>query len=168
VPLSDPQPGLVERPGERLEPARVARDGDLVGSGVPDVVDRVLDPGESQSTTSAPAVTAAAITYWPTPSAMPGAAASQMVEAVVRPMTLPPSRRIAPAPRNPMPVTMLAAMRVGLSSLPSRTDRIVKSAAPRQMKMMVRNPAALSRYSRSAPMSPPATTASASRSRSSS
>ena len=42
---------------------------------------------------------------------IPIAAVSQIVEAVVRPVIRPWLRRIAPAPRKPTPLTMLAAMR---------------------------------------------------------
>ena len=38
---------------------------------------------------------------------------NQMREAVVRPIVIFSWRMMAPAPKNPMPVTMPAAMRVG-------------------------------------------------------
>jgi hypothetical protein len=46
-------------------------------------------------------------TYCPRPTAIPRAAATQMDEAVVRPLTLPSANRMAPAPRKPTPVTIL-------------------------------------------------------------
>ena len=92
---------------------------------------------------------------YPPPTTMPRAAAIQMVEAVVSPTTCPLSRRITPAPMNPIPATILAAMRTGSLATPSSKDRMVNSADPKQMKVMVRNPAALSWNSRSAPISHP-------------
>ena len=55
----------------------------------------------------------AATTYIPLPQARPTAATSQMLAAVVNPRTLVPMRRMAPAPRNPMPATAPAAIREG-------------------------------------------------------
>jgi hypothetical protein len=44
---------------------------------------------------------------------MPIAATIHSDEAVVTPRTVTPWRMIAPAPRNPMPETICAAIRVG-------------------------------------------------------
>ncbi len=66
---------------------------------------------------------------------------------------------MAPAPRKPMPVTMLAAMRVRVNPGSMLMEKIVNSAEPTVIRMMVRKPAALSRYSRSAPTMPPTRTA---------
>src|SRR5262249_8730992 len=84
---------------------------------------------------------------------------------------------IAPAPRKPIPVTTWAAIRDGakliLGSLVARNslkpyaETTVKSAAPRQTSMCVRKPASRSRSSRSKPIVPPSTAASASLPRSS-
>jgi hypothetical protein len=72
-----------------------------------------------------------AIAYSPAPAAMPMAAFTQMVAAVVMPCTLSPLRMIAPAPRNPMPVTICAAMRSGMPlTAPIRREIVVKSADP--------------------------------------
>ena len=51
----------------------------------------------------------AARTYAPTPMVIPIAAVTQIVEAVVIPLTVNPSFNITPAPRKPIPVTMLDA-----------------------------------------------------------
>src|SRR5947207_2563070 len=71
---------------------------------------------------------------------MPIAATTQRVAAVVSPRTESPSRMIAPAPRNPIPVTICAAMRVGSArtTVPPcvrnawkpYAETIVKSAEP--------------------------------------
>ncbi|HZP48588.1 MAG TPA: hypothetical protein VFB07_08640 [Vicinamibacterales bacterium] len=47
-----------------------------------------------------------AVVYAPAPAAIPTAAFTQIVAAVVIPWTSPRLRRIAPAPRKPMPVTI--------------------------------------------------------------
>ena len=62
----------------------------------------------------------AASTYSPAPAREPIAAAHQSVAAVLRPRMLSPSRRITPAPRNPMPETTWAATRVGSAVTPSK------------------------------------------------
>src|SRR5215510_2580748 len=76
-----------------------------------------------------------------------------------------PLRRIAPAPRKPMPVTTCAATRSGEpAAAPNSTERIENSADPSAMSMFVLSPAGLWRYSRSSPIAPPSAAASASRS----
>src|SRR5215471_18344826 len=69
---------------------------------------------------------------------------------------------IAPAPRNPTPVTICAAMRPGSAFGVSVTDVIVNTAQPSAIRMFVLNPALLWCSSRSAPSRPPMTTASSS------
>src|SRR5437867_979924 len=67
---------------------------------------------------------------------------------------------IVPAPRNPMPVTICAAMRVGSMRVPgvsawnAYADTSVKSADPTPTRMWVRRPAACPRDSRSSPIAP--------------
>jgi hypothetical protein len=78
-----------------------------------------------------------------------------MLLDVVRPETVSPSRMIAPAPRNPIPVTMFEATRPDSLSAPTDTEIIVKSVEPRQIRIKVLNPAALFLYSRSAPITVP-------------
>src|SRR5215210_6692500 len=80
---------------------------------------------------------------------------------------------IAPAPRKPTPVTICAAMRVGSKTIPSLlekcqsvqpyADTSVNSAEPSETSRWVRNPASRSRSSRSTPINPPSSAASASR-----
>ncbi len=72
------------------------------------------------------------------------AASAKMVAAVVSPTNPPASRKIAPAPKNPMPCTILEAMRVPEVSpvrRASSNDRIVKSAEPMHTNALVRIPA---------------------------
>src|SRR3954451_8990188 len=118
----------------------------------------------------ATAVVIAAATYAPAPAAMPIAAVSQSVAAVVSPRTEKPWRMIAPAPRKPIPVTICAATRVGSTFAESNpyAPAIVNSAAPTATRRCVRSPASRSRNSRSSPTEPPRTPASAIRSRASS
>src|SRR5262245_4027892 len=83
-------------------------------------------------------------------------------------------RMIAPAPRNPIPVTIWAAMRVGstrtaldpdsMKLVKPYAETIVKSAEPTETRMCVRRPASRSRSSRSKPMAPPSAAARRSRS----
>ena len=54
-----------------------------------------------------------AMMYCDVPAAMPIAATAQMVAAVVSPRTRSLRRKIVPAPRKPMPVTICAATREG-------------------------------------------------------
>src|SRR5437588_2049856 len=105
---------------------------------------------------------------------MPTAATTQSVAAVVRPRTERPWRMIAPAPRKPIPVTICAAIRLGSARTTLEPDArnewnpyaetSVKSAEPSDTSRCVRNPASRSRISRSRPIAPPRTAASASRS----
>src|SRR5271168_4265949 len=102
----------------------------------------------------------------PPPAAMPIAAMAKIVAAVVSPTTFPPSRKITPAPRKPMPCTMLDAMRVVLVSPVRRaisTETTVKSAAPSDMQNPVRIPAGRRRALRSMPMMAPSKAAHARR-----
>ena len=69
---------------------------------------------------------------------------TKMVAAVVKPTSPPASRKIAPAPRNPIPCTRLEAMRVGDESpyiFANWNERMVNSAEPRQTNALVRIPA---------------------------
>src|SRR6266849_4636766 len=88
---------------------------------------------------------------------MPSEAATQMDAAVVSPRTSSPWRRMLPAPRNPTPVTIWAAMRVGSTVLvkSGMRPRPVNMHDPALIKAMVRRPAGWPRNSRSAPMSRP-------------
>src|SRR5437868_11342583 len=88
---------------------------------------------------------------------MPSEAATQMEAAVVSPRTSSPWRRMLPAPRNPTPVTIWAAMRVGSTVLAKSgmRPRPVNMHDPALIKAMVRRPAGWPRNSRSAPMSRP-------------
>src|SRR5215210_6406877 len=80
---------------------------------------------------------------------------------------------IAPAPRKPMPVTICAAIRVGSARTTAWPDSrkswnpyaptIVNNADPSATSRCVRRPASRSRSSRSTPIRPPSTAASASR-----
>src|SRR6266446_1362575 len=65
---------------------------------------------------------------------MPMAASTKIVAAVVIPTTPPDPRRMAPAPRKPMPWTILEAIRVPLESpkrCASSLERMVNSAVAR-------------------------------------
>src|SRR5438132_10453486 len=88
---------------------------------------------------------------------MPSDAATQMDAAVVNPRTSSPWRRMLPAPRNPTPVTIWAAIRVGSTVLvkSGMRPRPVNMHDPALIKAMVRRPAGWPRNSRSAPMSRP-------------
>src|SRR5437588_3559516 len=80
---------------------------------------------------------------------------------------------IAPAPRNPIPVTIWAAIRVGSArmtlwpkvrnSLNPYAGTIVNSAEPTETSRCVRRPASRSRSSRSRPRTPPRAAARATR-----
>src|SRR5256714_10127135 len=84
-----------------------------------------------------------------------------------------PWRMIAPAPRNPIPVTIWAAIRVGSArmalwpevrnSLNPYAETIVNSAEPTDTSRCVRRPASRSRSSRSSPSTPPRAAARATR-----
>ena len=60
-----------------------------------------------------------------------------MVAAVVSPVTLPLARRMEPAPIKPIPGIICEAMRVLSAANPaaSSSERIVNSAAPKQMSI---------------------------------
>src|SRR5579864_3563260 len=93
---------------------------------------------------------------------MPIAASTKIVAAVVIPTRPPASRKIAPAPKKPMPWTILDAMRVLPVSPKSRAislERMVNSAVARQTNRLVRMPAGRRRRSRSMPMIAPSTAA---------
>jgi hypothetical protein len=100
---------------------------------------------------------AAPTEYIRKPTATPMAATTQIVAAVVRPVTCSPSRMMAPAPRKPMPETIWAAMRVmsAPEAAASSREMIANRQDPRQIRMLVRRPAALSLSSRSRPMEAP-------------
>src|SRR6266478_840589 len=86
------------------------------------------------------------------------AASTKIVAAVVKPTSPPASRRIAPAPRKPMPCTRLEAMRVEDVSpyiFASWKERMVNSADPMQTKALVRIPAGRRCRSRSTPIAAP-------------
>src|SRR3569832_1694600 len=85
---------------------------------------------------------------------MPIAATTQMVAAVVSPVTCSPSRMIAPAPRKPTPARICAGMCASRMSK-RRTEVSVNRQAPTQIRMLVRRPAALSESSRAMPMQAP-------------
>ena len=85
----------------------------------------------------------AAIPMRPAPTDMPTAAATQRPAAVVSPRTLLPLKIITPAPKNPIPTTMLEAIREGSkrerslvkNSLNPVFEIIVKSVDPTATKM---------------------------------
>src|SRR6202035_4749580 len=87
----------------------------------------------------------------------PTAAEHHSVAALFRPRTLRPSRRITPAPRNPIPDTICAATRVGSAVAPRKpyADNNTNKVAPTATKALVRNPAIRARYWRSSPMTVP-------------
>ena len=58
------------------------------------------------------------------PAAIPIAATTQSVAAVVRPRTEMPRTMIAPAPRKPIPVTICAAIRVGSKTTPDAVENV--------------------------------------------
>ena len=85
----------------------------------------------------------------PAPTVIPIAATTHKVAAVVRPVTLPLACMIVPAPRNPIPGTIWAAMRDGSdgwpldeTSVPKTMESSVSRAAPTQISMLVRRPGA--------------------------
>src|SRR2546427_10197159 len=64
-----------------------------------------------------------------------------------------PVRRMAPAPRNPTPVTICAAIRVGSVAVPNfSSPRPAKRQDPMPTRAMVRMPAGWPWYSRSSPI----------------
>ena len=111
----------------------------------------------NRSATKTIAVETAAPTYSPAPQAIPIAATTHTVAALVSPSTRFRVCRISPAPRNPMPCTMFDATRL-LSVIPgpaSTPESTVNSAHPMHSSMLVRRPEALCRHSRSTPIRPP-------------
>ncbi len=109
-------------------------------------------------------------THEPAPAAMPTAATAHRLAAVVRPRIVAPSLRIAPAPRNPTPVTICAATRAGSApgALKASIERTVNAADPIDTRRWVRIPAGWSWTSRSRPMAAPRAAATTSRHASSS
>src|SRR5436189_225288 len=86
------------------------------------------------------------------PTIMPVAATAQIVAAVDIPRMIPAPCKIAPAPRNPMPVTTCAATRPESPVVVTNAkEAIVKLADPRQTRTSVRKPAGFSLFSRSVP-----------------
>ncbi len=61
----------------------------------------------------------------PIPTKMPIAAVTHIDAAVVSPLTVRPSLKITPAPRNPMPVIMPCAMRVGSVRIASSVISVI-------------------------------------------
>src|SRR5579872_1691555 len=94
-----------------------------------------------------------AIGYCPTPTTSPTDATTQRVAALVIPLTWPPFAIIAPAPKNPIPVTIASAILEVLGSRPSPI--VVNIADPRQTSIWVRRPAGLFFSSRSNPITAP-------------
>src|SRR2546423_2782052 len=90
---------------------------------------------------------------------MPIAAVAQMVAAVVSPRTRSFRRKMVPAPRKPMPVTICAATREGSVWLKPNAPTTVKRHDPSATMVTVRKPAARSWRSRSSPMIAPRTRA---------
>src|SRR6476661_5296489 len=119
-------------------------------------------------------VVIAAGPYQPAPEAIPIAATTHSVAAVVSPRTEKPCRMIAPAPRKPTPVTICAAIRVGsvrtMFPPPTRNswkpyaETSVKRQEPTETSRCVRKPASRSRSSRSRPTAPPRPAATTTRS----
>src|SRR5258707_1020192 len=111
-------------------------------------------------------MTPAATAKRPPPAAIPMAASTKIVAAVVIPRTPPDPRKMAPAPRKPMPCTILDAILVPLESpnrCASSLERIVNSAVARHTKRLVRTPAGRRRTTRSKPMMAPSAAATVSR-----
>ena len=59
----------------------------------------------------------------PAPQAIPTAADTQMVAAVVRPRTTSRPLKMTPAPRKPIPLTIWAAMRDGSRTAPGSVTK---------------------------------------------
>src|SRR5258706_4231178 len=100
--------------------------------------------------------------YSPPPTAIPMAASTKIVAAVVRPTSPPASRKIAPAPKKPIPCTKFDAMRVADVSpniFASSKESMVNSAEPMQTKALVRIPAGRRCRSRSMPITAPSNAA---------
>lgn len=77
------------------------------------------------SVTRAQSVARDSCASMPAPHAIPTAAATQIVAAVVSPQTTLRPLKMTPAPRNPMPETICSAMREGskLTSLPRTAEK---------------------------------------------
>ena len=88
---------------------------------------------------------------FPAPQASPTAAANHIVAAVVSPFTFNPWRRIAPAPRKPIPETTCAAIRPGSPGVKGSgpsvkspaiiRDSSISKAEPTQTRITVFKPA---------------------------
>mmetsp|Transcript_30366 Transcript_30366/g.88782 ORF Transcript_30366/g.88782 Transcript_30366/m.88782 type:complete len:319 (-) Transcript_30366:487-1443(-) len=119
--------------------------------------------------------------YRPTPQATPTAALTQMAAAVVNPFTedcrsyTPLDCRLfvmTPAPMKPTPLTILLAIRLRSTLAPATSDaterkpyieQMVKAAAPKLTRAIVRTPAGLSDEERSRPTAAPPSEATTSR-----
>ena len=111
---NDPQPAASKQLLQGVMLVWLEAVHDFVRALIADVADPALQrsrAGKPHKTSSVIPVTLRASAYWPSARPMPSAATSQIVAAVVRPITLPRSRRMTPAPRKPTPLTMFAAMR---------------------------------------------------------
>ena len=84
------------------------------------------------------------------------AAMAQIVAALVRPVMPNGPRRITPAPRKPMPLTIWPMMGVTWCN---EVETIVNTADPRLTSARVRKPTAFCLRSRSMPTMPPQSTA---------
>jgi hypothetical protein len=89
---------------------------------------------------------------------IPIAATNQMVDAVVIPVIPSSDLKMTPAPRNPTPVTIWAATRMGslggfapVYTCQAMIEANVKRVDPAQMNMLVLSPAGLAAYSLSRP-----------------
>ena len=101
------------------------------------------------------------------PAAIPTAAVAQRLAAVVSPRTEDPYLRIAPAPRNPIPETICAAIREGSVGAAERKKKIpstVNATEPSETRICVRIPAGWAWISRSNPIAAPSSAATSSRS----
>ena len=63
------------------------------------------------------------------PTAIPIAAATQTPAAVVKPFTRDSWKTIKPAPKNPTPVTICAAILVGSTFGPTKEEEIIENNA---------------------------------------
>ncbi len=86
---------------------------------------------------------------------MPTASTAQIVAAVVIPFTRLSPRNITPAPKKPMPVAILDAMRFELFAAPITIDIIVKKQESIDIIIIIQKPADLLLYCLSAPTIPP-------------
>src|SRR5205823_2546998 len=153
VPQQPPRRGVDSSPSQvvegtfrrRIAGGRVPSPQFQASSVVSDRGSTARPMGRSRTfTPTTTAVPAAATAYNPAPDRAPTAAEHHSVAAVLRPRTLRPSRRITPAPRNPMPDTIWAATRVGSASpLPCRppkpcADSSTNKVAPTATSALVR------------------------------